>query len=82
MTPDPDARLAETRVSARPPARPLPEVGPAAEPPAGATSRDFEESLRALLQRRLRFCAAVGVAVAAAPGEATEPDRDATLARA
>jgi serine/threonine-protein kinase len=64
MTPDPESQLAETRVSARPPARLLPESPPAAEAPAGQTSRDFEESLRALLQRRLRFCAAVGVAVA------------------
>jgi serine/threonine-protein kinase len=67
MTPDPDEQLAETRVSARPPARLLPPAEPAApDSPVGATSRDFEESLRALLQRRLRFCAAVGVAVAAA----------------
>ncbi len=57
MTPDPESPLTATRVSARPPAQPL----PAAELTTGATSRDFEESLRALLQRRLHFCAVVGI---------------------
>jgi eukaryotic-like serine/threonine-protein kinase len=54
-----DPQLTETRVSpAQPPARLLPETHLS----AGATDRSFDESLRALLHRRLRFCALVGTA--------------------
>ncbi len=57
MSATPDPQLTETRIAAtRPPAQLLPET----ILHGGTTDRAFEESTRALLHQRLRFCAWIG----------------------